>query len=70
VSSLVRQLVESSVAPSMFGEPRETELKGLSGAHTVFAGAWSSPLAGIASAVDRKAVMLPSGQCTALAERP
>jgi class 3 adenylate cyclase len=37
VSSLLRQLVESSVGPATFGEPREVELKGLSGTHTVFA---------------------------------
>jgi class 3 adenylate cyclase len=36
VSSLLRQLVESSVAPSMFSEPREVELKGLSGVHQVY----------------------------------
>jgi class 3 adenylate cyclase len=37
VSSLLRQLVESSVGVAMFGEPREVELKGLAGAHTVYA---------------------------------
>ena len=37
VSSLLRALVESSVGAAMFGEPREVELKGLAGAHTVFA---------------------------------
>jgi predicted ATPase/class 3 adenylate cyclase len=37
VSSLLRQLVESSVGASTFGEPREVELKGLAGAHTVYA---------------------------------
>jgi class 3 adenylate cyclase len=37
VSSLLRQLVESSVGAAMFGDPREVELKGLSGTHTVFA---------------------------------
>jgi class 3 adenylate cyclase len=37
VSSLLRQLVESSVGAGTFGEPREVELKGLSGTHTVFA---------------------------------
>jgi class 3 adenylate cyclase len=37
VSSLLRQLVESSVGAAMFGEPREVELKGLSGTHTVYA---------------------------------
>jgi len=37
VSSLLRQLVESSVGASVFGDPREVELKGLSGTHTVYA---------------------------------
>jgi hypothetical protein len=37
VSSLLRQLVESSVGAATFGEPRELELKGLSGTHTVYA---------------------------------
>jgi class 3 adenylate cyclase len=37
VSSLLRSLVESSVGAGVFGEPREVELKGLSGTHTVFA---------------------------------
>jgi class 3 adenylate cyclase len=37
VSSLVRSLVESSVERSLFSDPREVELKGLSGTHTVFA---------------------------------
>ncbi|MDP9238002.1 MAG: protein kinase [Chloroflexota bacterium] len=37
VSSLVHQLVESSVGAAMFGEPRDVELKGLSGTHTVYA---------------------------------
>jgi hypothetical protein len=36
VSSLVRALVESSVEPGTFGEPRDVELKGLSGTHTVY----------------------------------
>jgi len=36
VSSLLRQLVESSVGASTFSEPREVELKGLSGMHTVY----------------------------------
>ena len=36
VSSLLRQLVESSVAPGTFGDAREVELKGLSGTHTVY----------------------------------
>jgi class 3 adenylate cyclase len=37
VSSLLRSLVESSVGAAMFGEPRELELKGLAGIHTVYA---------------------------------
>ena len=37
VSSLLRQLVESSVGAAMFGEPREVELKGLAGVHMVYA---------------------------------
>jgi class 3 adenylate cyclase len=37
VSSLLRSLVESSVEAALFGEPREVELKGLAGTHTVFA---------------------------------
>ena len=37
VSSLLRQLVESSVGAAMFGEPRGVELKGLSGTHEVYA---------------------------------
>jgi class 3 adenylate cyclase len=37
VSSLLRQLVESSVGAAMFGEPRDVELKGLAGTHTVYA---------------------------------
>jgi class 3 adenylate cyclase len=41
VSSLLRQLVESSMDPSKFGHSREVELKGLTGTHTVFAVAWS-----------------------------
>ncbi len=36
VSSLLRQLVESSVGSSMFGDPREVELKGLAGTHVVY----------------------------------
>ena len=36
VSSLLRQLVESSVGAAMFGEPREMELKGLAGRHTTY----------------------------------
>jgi class 3 adenylate cyclase len=37
VSSLLRALVESSVGAGTFGEPREVELKGLSGTHTIYA---------------------------------
>jgi class 3 adenylate cyclase len=37
VSSLVRALVESSVAAGTFSEAREVELKGLAGTHTIFA---------------------------------
>ena len=37
VSSLLRQLVESSFGPGAFSEPRDVELKGLAGTHTVFA---------------------------------
>jgi class 3 adenylate cyclase len=37
VSSLLRQLVDSSVGADGFGEPREVELKGLAGTHTVYA---------------------------------
>jgi class 3 adenylate cyclase len=37
VSSLLRELVESSVDASLFGDPRMVELKGLAGTHTVFA---------------------------------
>ena len=37
VSSLLRQLVESSVGAGTFGEAREMELKGLSGTHIVYA---------------------------------
>jgi len=37
VSSLLRQLVESSVGRDTFGAPREVELKGLTGTHTVYA---------------------------------
>jgi class 3 adenylate cyclase/tetratricopeptide (TPR) repeat protein len=43
VSSLVRQLVESSVGTGTFSEPRKLKLKGLAGAHTVFAVGWSNP---------------------------
>jgi|CXWL01.1.fsa_nt_gi class 3 adenylate cyclase len=41
VSSLLRALVESSVGAGTFGEPREVELKGLVGTHTVFAVEWT-----------------------------
>ena len=37
VSSLLRQLVESSMDGAAFSEPREVELKGLVGSHTVYA---------------------------------
>jgi eukaryotic-like serine/threonine-protein kinase len=37
VSSLLRQLVESSTEAALFGEPRQVELKGLSGTHVVYA---------------------------------
>ena len=37
VSALLRQLVESTVGAAMFGEPRDVELKGLSGTHVVYA---------------------------------
>jgi class 3 adenylate cyclase len=37
VSSLLRQLVESSVGAAAFGDPREVELKGLAGNHTIYA---------------------------------
>jgi class 3 adenylate cyclase len=40
-SSLVRALVESSVAPGTFADPREVELKGLAGTHTIQAVAWA-----------------------------
>jgi class 3 adenylate cyclase/Cdc6-like AAA superfamily ATPase len=40
VSSLLRQLVESSVGAGAFGDERAVELKGLSGTHTVFAVSW------------------------------
>ena len=36
VSALVRALVESSVGAGTFGEPRDVELKGLAGKHTVY----------------------------------
>jgi class 3 adenylate cyclase len=37
VSSLLRSLVESSTDSALFGAPQEVELKGLSGAHVVYA---------------------------------
>ena len=40
VSSLLRQLVESSVDQTLFGLAREVDLKGLSGTHAVYAVAW------------------------------
>ncbi len=40
VSSLLRQLVESTVDSGTFGDPRETELKGLAGTHELYAVAW------------------------------
>jgi class 3 adenylate cyclase len=41
VSSLVRDLVESGTEASLFGEPRELELKGLSGTHRVYDVRWA-----------------------------
>jgi class 3 adenylate cyclase len=41
VSSLLRQLVESSVAAGTFTDARDVELKGLGGTHTVHAVRWS-----------------------------
>ncbi len=41
VSSLLRQLVESSVDRSLFSEAREVELKGLAGTHGIYAVGWS-----------------------------
>jgi class 3 adenylate cyclase len=40
VSSLLRQLVESGVDAALFSEPREVELKGLAGAHALYAVGW------------------------------
>ncbi|MEX1252925.1 MAG: adenylate/guanylate cyclase domain-containing protein [Dehalococcoidia bacterium] len=40
VSSILRQSVASSLDESLFGEPRDLELKGLSGTQRVFAVAW------------------------------
>jgi class 3 adenylate cyclase len=42
VSSAFRQLVESSTEASLFGEPREVGLKGLSGTHHVQTVEWAS----------------------------
>ena len=41
VSSLLRQLVESSVDAATFVEPRVVELKGLAGTHTIHAVRWA-----------------------------
>jgi class 3 adenylate cyclase len=41
VSSLIRQLVESSMDTSLFSEPREVELKGLTGTQRVFRVTWT-----------------------------
>ncbi|HVO27125.1 MAG TPA: adenylate/guanylate cyclase domain-containing protein, partial [Candidatus Margulisiibacteriota bacterium] len=41
VSSLLRQLVESSTDASIFSEPREAELKGLAGRHVMYAVRWA-----------------------------
>jgi class 3 adenylate cyclase len=41
VSSLLRQLVESSTDASIFSEPREVELKGLAGRHVMYAVCWA-----------------------------
>ena len=40
VSSLVHQLVESSVSAALFSEPRDVELKGLTGTHGIYAVGW------------------------------
>jgi class 3 adenylate cyclase len=45
VSSLVRQLVESSVDAGTFADSREVELKGLGGTHTVHAVRWTQDAA-------------------------
>jgi class 3 adenylate cyclase len=42
VSSLLRQLVESSVGAGIFAQARNVELKGLAGTHTVYGVRWSS----------------------------
>jgi class 3 adenylate cyclase len=41
VSSLLRQLVESSTGASIFSEPREVELKGPAGEHVMYAVRWA-----------------------------
>jgi class 3 adenylate cyclase/tetratricopeptide (TPR) repeat protein len=41
VSSLLRQLVESSIDASIFSAPREAELKGLAGTHVMYAVRWA-----------------------------
>jgi class 3 adenylate cyclase len=41
VSSLLRQLVESSTDAAIFGAPRDVELKGLAGRHVVYAVRWA-----------------------------
>jgi class 3 adenylate cyclase/Cdc6-like AAA superfamily ATPase len=41
VSSLLRQLVESSIDASIFSAPREAELKGLAGTHLMYAVRWA-----------------------------
>jgi eukaryotic-like serine/threonine-protein kinase len=41
VSSLIRQLVESSMDVSLFSEPRDVELKGLTGTQRVFRVTWT-----------------------------
>jgi class 3 adenylate cyclase len=41
VSSLLRQLVESSVSAETFVDARDVELKGLGGTHTVRAVRWT-----------------------------
>ena len=41
VSSLLRQLVESSIDASVFSAPREAELKGLAGTHVMYAVRWA-----------------------------
>jgi class 3 adenylate cyclase/Cdc6-like AAA superfamily ATPase len=41
VSSLLRALVESSTDAALFSQPREVELKGLAGEHTLYAVGWA-----------------------------